>query len=549
MENQAVTLPKLAVLAACAVLMGIVALNGWVSDDAYITFRFLDNLFDGNGLRWNTYERVQAYTHPLWMLLHIPLYAVWHNIFMVTILLSLACTAGAIAFALKTFDRPVPVTIIAFILPLALSKIFVDFSTSGLENPLTHLLFAAFGYLLVRQREHPKFWFYCSLVVALSLLNRLDTVIFYLPPLAWLALPRLASIRWTQVILGALPLILWFCFSLFYYGFLFPNTKYAKLSTGIAQMDYLKQGVLYFFELFSSDAFSYMILCVTLARVVDTAKDLLYARLGKAPLKEPTTTPMLFAIGLGVVAYMGYVTVVGGDFMSGRFLVLPYFVTVWLIYASIQTLEFKRAAILIAFLFGLKGLSVSMAADSLEKCMGNIRNPYPEWGQSFCVKSGIADERSFYYPTRVWYHDGTFDSGRIMGDRSLVLARQAMSSPKEIYLFGAIGALGYYAPGVRFVDFHALTDPLLARLPIKDVHAWRIGHFERDIPDGYLFALRHGRLDQMHPALAAYYAPLKRIVSGDLLDPARLMAIVDFNLGKYDHFKEDYLRAQRNFDD
>jgi arabinofuranosyltransferase len=380
-------LPPLSVLAGLAMLMAWVIINGWVSDDAYITFRFLENFYAGNGLRWNVYERVQAYTHPLWMLLHIPLYGVWDNIFLVTITISILCTIGAIVLVLRTFERPASVTLLCFLLPLGLSKIFVDFSTSGLENALSHLLFASFGYLLIRQRKHPYFWFYCSLNVALAMLNRLDVVILYLPPLLYITLPHLRRLPWKQVMLGALPLISWFAFSLFYYGFLFPNTKYAKLNTGIASFEYMKQGVLYFFELFSSDAFSYMILCVTLARTIDTSKDVIVAwcRKKAAPTEHGPHTHLFLCIGLGTLAYMVYVTIVGGDFMSGRFLVLPYFVTVWLIYATIPHLERKRAVICLVFLIGLKGLSLSMASDSLERCMGGIKNPYPEWGKSFCV--------------------------------------------------------------------------------------------------------------------------------------------------------------------
>ena len=43
------------------------AINAWMSDDAYISFRTIDNLFQGYGLRWNVVERVQAYTNPLWL--------------------------------------------------------------------------------------------------------------------------------------------------------------------------------------------------------------------------------------------------------------------------------------------------------------------------------------------------------------------------------------------------------------------------------------------------------------------------------------------------
>ena len=54
----------------------IVVKTAWVSDDAYITFRTIDNWIHGYGLTWNAYERVQVYTHPLWMLLISAFYSV-----------------------------------------------------------------------------------------------------------------------------------------------------------------------------------------------------------------------------------------------------------------------------------------------------------------------------------------------------------------------------------------------------------------------------------------------------------------------------------------
>jgi arabinofuranosyltransferase len=58
-------LPYLAVL----VLLLLVVRNAWVTEDAYITLRTVDNWVSGHGLRWNVDERVQGYTHPLWMVL------------------------------------------------------------------------------------------------------------------------------------------------------------------------------------------------------------------------------------------------------------------------------------------------------------------------------------------------------------------------------------------------------------------------------------------------------------------------------------------------
>ena len=49
--------------------MAIIAFkNAWLCEDSFITFRVVDNVIHGYGPRWNTVERVQVFTHPLWML-------------------------------------------------------------------------------------------------------------------------------------------------------------------------------------------------------------------------------------------------------------------------------------------------------------------------------------------------------------------------------------------------------------------------------------------------------------------------------------------------
>ena len=50
--------------------------NAWLSDDCYITFRSIWNFWQDFGLRWNVVERVQTYTHPLWLLILLPVYGV-----------------------------------------------------------------------------------------------------------------------------------------------------------------------------------------------------------------------------------------------------------------------------------------------------------------------------------------------------------------------------------------------------------------------------------------------------------------------------------------
>jgi arabinofuranosyltransferase len=125
-----------------AVLVMLILRVGWVTDDAYITLRTVDNWVHGHGLGWNGDERVQAYTHPLWMLLLSAVYVLTGQAFYGTIALGVLCTLGAVLL-LARIGRDASHALVALAL-LSVSRAFVEFSTSGLENPLSHLLIGAF---------------------------------------------------------------------------------------------------------------------------------------------------------------------------------------------------------------------------------------------------------------------------------------------------------------------------------------------------------------------------------------------------------------------
>ena len=54
-------------VAGSAILALSLVRTAWLSDDAYISFRAADNILNGYGPVWNVGERVQAFTHPLWL--------------------------------------------------------------------------------------------------------------------------------------------------------------------------------------------------------------------------------------------------------------------------------------------------------------------------------------------------------------------------------------------------------------------------------------------------------------------------------------------------
>ena len=64
---------------------------------------------------------------------------------------------------------------------------------------------------------------------------------------------------------------------------------------------------------------------------------------------------------------------------------------------------------------------------------------------------------------------------------------------------------------------------------------WRVGHYERVIPDGYVYSFYLEDNVMADKDLALYYDKLSFIVKGDLFDSQRFVEIWRMNTGQYDH--------------
>lgn len=504
----AVSVRGLVLLGAGAAVLGVVIAQGWVSDDAFITFRVIDNFVHGHGLRWNVDERVEVYTHPLWMGLLVPFHALWGNLFFTSIAVSVVCTCVALLLAVRAFPASLVATLGVLLLPLALSRAFTQFATSGLENALSYLLFGLFAWHAVRPGRSIS-WLAVGLGAGLALLNRLDTLFLFAPPLLWLVVQRRGSVHWGALASGFLPLAGWQAFRMLYYGFPFPNTKYAKLDAGIPTAAYVEQGFRYVGDLALRDP-------VSLAVIVLGPAAALWLWARRRPTRDDDG--MLAALGVGVLCYAAYVVRVGGDFMSGRFFALPVFAAAWVLHgvASRVGAKANAGAVLVAALL--------VALKLGEPALLEVRQA-GRWG-------GITDERAFYAATNTLFDRSgrlrTHVGGHAWVDHGLRLRTGAEPSVLE---HGAVGMLGFTAgPEARIVDPTGLTDPLLARLPVERRRRWRIGHLDRAVPAGYLYARETGSLEHMDPDLAAYYARLRRIISGPVFDWERLRTVISFNL-------------------
>jgi arabinofuranosyltransferase len=493
-------IPKWIAMGAVVVLLGLVLRSSWVTEDAYITLRTVDNWVRGHGLRWNVDERVQAYTHPAWMLLLSAGYFFTREAFVTTIFMSVLTTALAVA-TLVRFARTAGHAVSAVVL-LTLSRSFVEYSTSGLENPLSHLMIATFIGLIVAGTR--PLW-QLALSAAVLALTRIDALIVVLPALLHASYldQQQRGLRHTlrALALGVTPLLAWEAFSILYYGFPFPNTAYAKLNTGIPRLELIQQGLVYWGTGLAWDPPVHVVALfgVAIAFVQRRRRDIL--------------------IAFGLLGYVLYVVCIGGDFMQGRFWTIPLFTGACLIAISELPLEqpaWAGAAILpFAFL-----LVHPLATESLpiEPMNG----------------SGIADERGFY-----------------RNEASLVLSTRTRSMPEhewmqmgrdlkanheKIFSFDNIGFLGYSAgPTVHIIDQLALSEPLLARLPMRYHAGWRVGHYHRYIPQGYRETVAAGGACKMTDAnLCEYYGHLREVVAGPLFSWSRIKTIAAFNLGLYE---------------
>ncbi len=494
------------ILAVSLAFFIIIVKNAWLSDDSYITFRTVDNFVHGYGLTWNIDERVQTYTHPLWMFLISALYFCTHEIYYSVLLLSLTISFVAIGIFAVHIAKSLPMAVMGIVL-LAASKSYVDYSSSGLENPLTHLLIILFVLIYFSAQRNTRSLFWLALIAALATLNRMDTLLLFVPPLLYLLyrFPKLTSVK--AILLGFLPFLLWEVFSLWYYGFLFPNTAYAKLNTGISSAQLLHQGIGYLISSFTFDPILFIIIAASFSLT------LIFQEWGNMP----------FLIGTGL--YMLYTVKVGGDFMAGRFLTAPFLVAVLLLArGSYPPLKWMWVA----------GLAAVVLCGLL--------TPNSRWYPIITSKvlidtRGVADEHTFYNNATSIF---TALSGlQVPNARWTREGLQARLSNQKVVEKGNIGFFGFAAgPFVHIVDPRALSDPLLARLPAKP--GWRIGHFDRNIPDGYLETLKTGNNVIPNKDLALYYDKLRYVTRGPLFDIQRLIEIWKLNTGAYDYLLNAY---------
>jgi len=521
-SDWAVALLRAALLALAAWLIWRTA---WVSDDAAITLRTVLNLLTGHGARFNIDERVQAYTHPLWFGLLTLGTAMAGNALLAAAWLGIALSVAALIWLLRLAVNPWQGLLAVG--ALLASTAFMQFSTSGLENPLSHVLILAAATALIRihglSADAPnrarwlRGFFLCA---GLLYLSRPDLVVLLAPcALQLLATRDIAPrIRVRALFWAATPVLVWTIFSLLYYGFPFPNTAYAKLGTGIAQRELWRQGLHYFGNTLTHDPLTLVVSALAL------------------PL-APFVRRWGWGWALGVALYLVYVASIGGDFMAGRFFSVPMLAGA-LMLARAQW-PWSDAARWLAC--GLLALAIpALAWHNIRYTLHTAAKGRPPSICCMCYPYGIADEQSCYFGYAALATVSAPDLALFRPD-----SYRTRTSDQALNL--TCGGLGFMSirsgPGTHILDTCALAEPLLARLPVPYMGSWcdeqpqcdtgiyrRIGHFDRAVPAGYEESIKQDANLLTDPALHGCYERIRSITRAPLLEGRRLREVVRANL-------------------
>ncbi len=453
-------------LAAVFFILGcfMILRKAWVSEDAFITLRYVENFLDGLGPVFNAGERVEGYTHPLWFA--VVSFFRWLGLSAKgsVILPGLAASFSALYilfFRIRFAGEPDSGTQLNLgAVVLVGTSSFIDFGTSGLETPLSYLLLVIYATFIAENRwkTQPAAM---GLLLALLVLTRPDFGLFLIliVCLYLYGLIRRRIALKKVFALAAFPLFLlggWQIFRMGYYAALFPNPVYAKTGAGT----YFSQGIKYILDLFQGSLL-WIVLILSIAALL-------------TQIRNPGFKSRALILFSGLL-HGFFVIRGGGDFMHGRYL-LPAFI---LLAASMAGAFDRFIRMKAVHKYAYIALTLLLFYFSYQTKPVQYKDRF--------YNDGISNERLAYYqqdivPLKHLFTDTVIFMWKTIGRNYRSLAHSAETDIRIAYK--NVGYIGYYAgKRVSVMDKLGLTDPVTARVEL--LRRERPGH-EKRAPFAYL---------------------------------------------------------------
>ncbi|MBI1806805.1 MAG: hypothetical protein HYR76_07135 [Ignavibacteria bacterium] len=341
------------VLILIVVIVGLTCLawsNRFIQDDAFISFRYAENLAHGHGLVWNPTERIEGYTNFLWTLLIAGGISLGCDPLLCSQILGICFFVLSLFFTYmlsRLILQSRTMSLLTVIL-LGTNYTFSAYATGGLETPMQAALFVMSTFYCIdglgKKGNTIGNLLILSLLLTLVVLTRLDSallcsVLFTATVIHLLKEDRAPRERFVNVLCLILPFSVlvgsWFLWKLSYYGDVLPNTFYIKAASSTSP----GRGLNYLYRFTSS----YLLFAFPIAGIV-AAKDI---------LKKPYHNILILVCI--ILLWVLYIIKIGGDFMEFRFLVpilpITFIFIVWLLINIIRW-EILRRGLVALILIG-----------------------------------------------------------------------------------------------------------------------------------------------------------------------------------------------------
>ena len=397
-------------------------------DDAFISFRYSRNLAQGLGLVFNPGERVEGYTNFLWTILLALCERLAFDMVTASVVLAFVATAGTLLvlllLGLRLFGgEGSPHSWLSALPPLAFAAggAQARYVVSGMETSLFVFLVVLAVYLTVR-RAPPVL---TGLVFALAAMTRPEGVLYLALALLFQGLwgegdgfrgrIRIAAGMLGGFLLLYVPYFLW---RWQYYGYLLPNTFYAKAGTGPSG-PLIRRG---------------FTLLLQAGRQAALELPLLVALLGLPAVRRERAWRLLW---MAVAATLLYMVAVGGDFL---FFFGP---------------RFLNPALPLALLLAARGV-MALLGD------GDRRRPLRTALAGTAVLLLLANAA-----WRTWPKAADMAFLPVMNESWTELGKWlARHTPEDaVIAVGAVGRIPYYS-GRATIDMLGLTDVHIAHLKV-----------------------------------------------------------------------------------
>ncbi len=436
-----------------------------VFEDAFISFRFAKNLADGYGLRWNTDEApVEGYTNFLWVLISAFVLKFGISLPRFSQIIGVAAGVLTLIYMYRFSHRLLGLRRMSSLIPclfFALSGPAAAWAASGMETNLfgLFLLLGVYYFASYLKFNKQKDLFFCYLLLFFATLTRPEgfgvfVIIVVLNLVAVKEFTKHFRDAIFPVLVYLIPFFVYFGWRVSYFGFLLPNTFYAK--TGGSLFQYLR-GLKYsglFFFLF---ILPFALIAIFLAW---EKRKTLFRKISKRNISHHTKKYFgAYICGCVGFIYILFIIYEGGDYMAMfRFFVpvisLIYILFGIVVHALFDSLARSKVKVLTGVIFLIFALSATF------------------------IQSTPLEKRFFKIPS---FMHGTFrgvQTERWHSARLTLIGKffnRYKKSKNESLTTRAIGAISYYSE-MKVYDQNGLVDPEIAHQKGIDLGKGFPGH-------------------------------------------------------------------------